>query len=195
MGSIFGKSEQEKRRERYEDLFNASEKARVKAEEDLMESRREQELEKEKHEELTAELKELKNEFNTIGNIEKPQDKLETIMAIYSQTEILMNHSEDDSLDSLIEEFQEKIGNTIVRISIPQNRDEQLECLQLLTRRKCDISELIRWKKELARQVRRQYPKDPDFIIYCDKILGKEIPADASFGTKLKIILGNLLRK
>lgn len=195
MGLIFGKSEREKRQEHYEDLFNASEKARVKAEEDLMESRREQELEKEKHKELTAELKELKNEFNTIGNIEKPQDKLETIMAIYSQTEILMNHSEDDSLDSLIEEFQEKIGNTIVRISIPQNRDEQLECLQLLTRRKCDISELIRWKKELARQVRRQYPKDPDFIIYCDKILGKEIPADASFGTKLKIILGNLLRK
>ena len=196
--ALFGKSEREKRQEDYRDWHNAREQAKVNAEQSLMWSKRREERRKEKHDALSADLSELKEEFNKAKEIEKVQDKLGAIIAIYGQAQTIIKQAYkvgDFSIPDLVKAFQARMEDVIAFIAKPKNRDEQMECLHLLTSIKIESKKINNWKKELAKQVRVQHPEDPELLMYCDKILGKEIPADASFGTKLKIILGNLLKK
>lgn len=196
--ALFGKSEREKRQEDYQDWHEAREHAKANAEQNLMWSKRREEARKEKHDALSADLSELKEEFNKAKEIEKVQDKLGAIIAIYSQTQTIIKQAHkvgDYSIPDLVKAFQARMADTIAFIAKPKNRDEQMECLHLLTTKKIESKKINNWKKELAKQVRVQHPEDPELLMYCDKVLGRVVPANASMSTKLKIVSGNLLKK
>ncbi|MBP3829948.1 MAG: hypothetical protein ILA06_06560 [Bacteroidaceae bacterium] len=201
MGLLFESKSEKARRERQEfwhDVARGHEEAKLSADRQRMWDERRERKKQENHDALTDDLNELKDEFGNVKGMDKPQDKLEAILSIYAKAGTLIkqaNRVGDHTIPDLVKTFQSKLEDTIAFLSKPKNREDQLACLQLLTSTSIKTKKLNKWKKELAQQVRTQYSDDSELLMYCDKVLGKVIPADSTLGTKLKILLGNLIRK
>lgn len=201
MGLLFESKSEKARRERREfwhDVAREHEEAKLSADRQRMWDERRERERQENHDALTNDLNELKDEFGNVKGMDKPQDKLEAMLSIYTKAGTLIkqaNRVGDYTIPDLVKTFQSKLEDTIAFLSKPKNREDQLACLQLLTSTPIKIKKLNKWKKELAQQVRTQYSDDSELLMYCDKVLGKVIPADSTLGTKLMILLGNLIRK
>ncbi|MBR5395693.1 MAG: hypothetical protein IK144_11545 [Bacteroidaceae bacterium] len=201
MGLLFESKSEKERRERQEfwsDVSKAHEKAKADADRERMYNERREREHQEKHDALTIDLNELKDEFSKAKEMEKLQDKIDAILSIYAKTGSIIkqaNRIGDFAIPDLVKAFRAKLVDAIAFMSKPKNREDQLACLQLLTSTSIKADKINKWKKELAQEVRKQYSDDSELLMYCDKVLGKVIPADSSIGTKLKIIISNLFRK
>lgn len=149
------------------------------------------------HESFCEQISDFKERIKEVKTCTSLDEKLLACINIYSAVDKIRSEAnkENDSgvkLDAKM--ILSEVDNCIERIPFPQAHDQQLDVLALLVRSKASFSSIKKWKEELAQKARQQYHDSAELKPYLDKILGKEIPSDASIGTKLKIFLSNIFR-
>jgi len=189
------------KKDAWEDYHKHAAKRDIKVQKAMLQEKSAEEEEKRRlellHSAFLEQISEFKERINEVKTCNSLNEKISEFMSIYSRVDKIRSQADqedDTSAELKAKMLLSEIDNIINRTPIPQEFEEQLNILALLTKNKTKSNSLKTWKKQLALSARVKYPDNIEMKPYIDKILGKEIPADASLGTRIKLFLSNMFR-